>query len=293
MSHKNKVPLVDQVLQTLNSKLAIGRSKHSDKLAETKPREITSNYIFSWNTYRSYLRHGCYFVLWCKEKYQCKTLEQCRSHVDDWLKHRKALSASTQKLDASSLAKIFGCSTTEFVKTDARLRENIKRSRGKKKMDAHFSEKKNWELVEFCKSVGLRRAELSALYGNCLKEEDGQYFVIVQSGSKGGKYREAPVTGNVDLVIRKMNEAGNKKVFAKISSAVDIHSYRADYATAIYLANARPLDQIPKCDRYYCRKDKKGVWYDKEAMKITSKALGHNRISVIAEHYLNNSLFFK
>ncbi len=131
-------------------------------------------------------------------KYQhdesCKTLEQCRSHVDDWLEHRKAMSASTQKLDASSLAKIFGCSTTEFLKTNARLRKNIKRSRGKKKMDAHFSEKKNWELVEFSKSVGLRRAELSALYGNCLKEEDGQCFVIVQSGSKGGKYREAPVT---------------------------------------------------------------------------------------------------
>ncbi len=90
-----------------------------------------------------------------------------------------------------------------------------------------------------------------------------------------------------------MNEAGNKKVFTKISSAADIHSYRGDYATAIYLANARPLDQIPKCDRYYCRKDKKGIWYDKEAIKITSKALGHNRINVIAEQYLNNSLFLK
>jgi hypothetical protein len=213
--------------------------------------------------------------------------------VDDWLEYRKALSAITQKLDASSLAKLFGCSTTEFIKTDERHRANIKRSRGMKKMDAHFSEKKNWELVEFSKSVGLRRAELSALYGNCMKEEDGQYFVIVRSGAKGGKYREVPVIGNVDLVIRKMNEAGNKKVFDKFSSAADIHSYRADYATAIYSANARPLEQIPKCDRYYCRKDKKGFWYDKQAMKIASKALGHNRISVIAGHYLNKASFSK
>lgn len=293
MSHKNKLPLVDQVKQVLDSRLAIGRSKHQDKLAEETPREITSNYIFSWNTYRSYLRHCCYFVLWCKEKYSCKTLEQCRSHVDDWLRHRKALSARVQKLDASSLAKLFGCSTAEFIKTDPRLRANIKRSRGKKKMDAHFSEKKNWELVEFCKSVGLRRAELSALYGNCLKEEDGQYFIIVKSGAKGGKYREAPVIGNVELVVRIMNKVGNKKVFAKISSAADIHSYRADYATAIYNANARPIAEIPKCERYYCKKDKKGIWYDKEAMKITSRALGHNRISVIAGHYLNNASFSK
>ena len=108
MSHKNKSPLVDQVKQALDSKLASGRSKHQDKLSEEEKREITSNYIYSCETYRGYLKHGCYFVLWCKEQYQCKTLEQCRSHVDEWLESKKALSASTQKLEASSLAKIFG-----------------------------------------------------------------------------------------------------------------------------------------------------------------------------------------
>lgn len=109
--------------------------------------------------------------------------------------------------------------------------------------------------------------------GNCLKEDDGQYFIIVRSGSKGGKYREMPVIGDIDLVVRKMNEVGDKKVWNKIHNAADIHSYRGDYANAIYLANARPIDQIPKFDRYYCLKDKKGIWYDKKVMKITSKAL--------------------
>jgi hypothetical protein len=85
-----------------------------------------------------------------------------------------------------------------------------------------------------------------------------------------------------------MNEAGDKKVLNNIHNAADIHSYRGDYATAIYLANARPLEQIPKCDRYYCRKDKKGVWYDKEAMKITSKALGHNDTDTTRSYILNN-----
>ena len=160
MSHKNKVPLVDQVKQALDNKLAIGCSRHHDKLSENDPKETTSNYIYCWNTYRNYLKHGCYFVLWCKEEYRCKTLEECRSNVDEWLESRKALSASPQKLEASSLAKIYGCSTSEFIKTDSRLRANIKRSRGKKKRDAHFSETKNRELVVFCRSVGLRRAEL-------------------------------------------------------------------------------------------------------------------------------------
>lgn len=171
-----------------------------------------------------------------------------------------------------------------IYKTDERLRANIKRSRGTKKRDAHFSETKNKELVEFCRATGSRRAELSALMGNCLKEEDGKYYIIVRSGSKGGKYREVPVIENINLVVQIMNEVWDKKVCNKIHNAADIHSYRCDYATAIYLANARPIELIPECVRYYCRKDKKGVWYDKEAMKLTSKALGHNRISVIAEH---------
>ena len=40
--------------------------------------------------------------------------------------------------------------------------------------------------------------------------------------------------------------------------------------------------------RYYCRNDLKGVVYDKQAMRIASRALGHNRICVIAGHYLYN-----
>lgn len=44
MSHKNKEPLVDQVKQVLDYKLAIGRFKHQDKLSENEKKEITSNY---------------------------------------------------------------------------------------------------------------------------------------------------------------------------------------------------------------------------------------------------------
>jgi len=50
--------------------------------------------------------------------------------------------------------------------------------------------------------------------------------------------------------------------------------------------HARPLDKIPKKERYCCRSDLKGVWYDKKAMLIASSALGHNRISIIAAHYI-------
>lgn len=60
MGHKNKPnrgSLVKQVQDSLDEKLQIGRKKKPDKIAG-----IAQNYIYSWETYRSYLKHCCYFV---------------------------------------------------------------------------------------------------------------------------------------------------------------------------------------------------------------------------------------
>jgi hypothetical protein len=65
---------------------------------------------------------------------------------------------------------------------------------------------------------------------------------------------------------------------------MDVHHYRSEYASTLYRKLAR--QEIPKAERYCCRGDLKGTWYDKAAMKEVSEALGHSRISVIAEHYL-------
>ena len=270
--NRMKLPsMVKQVQNALDEKLAIGESKHIDKI-----NGETQNKIYSWETYRSYMKHCNYFTKWAKEQYGCKSIEQCRPYVDEWLKSRseKGLSAYTQKLEASALAKMYGCSTR------------------------HFSEEKNKELVNFCKSTGLRRAELKALTGDKLLEKNGQYFIKVDSGSKGGRYREAPVIENVKEVVERMQRVGNGKVFEKIPNGADIHAYRSCYATTLYNSLARPKEEIPydKINRgtghkyqsqvYFCQKDLKGVTYDKVAMLEVSRALGHNRISIIAEHYI-------
>lgn len=282
MSHKNKLSLVGQVKRELDNKLAIGESKHKDKALG-----LTKDKIYSWGTYRAYLKHNCYFVKFCKEKYNCKTLEQCRQYANEWLETRKHLSSYTQKLERSALIKLYNEKSENFKKIESRKRENISRSRGEKIRDKHFSEKKHQEFINFCKSTGLRRAELAVLTGDKLKfRENGDVYIIVDKGSKGGRYREVPVIDNIQLVIDKMQAAGTSKVFEKIFNGADIHSYRAEYCTAIYKKFARDIKNIPKSEKYYCRKDLKGVCYDKLAMLQASQALGHNRISIIAGHYI-------
>lgn len=285
MGHKNKPnrgSLVKQVQDSLDEKLQIGRKKKPDKIAG-----ISQNYIYSWETYHSYLKHCCYFVKWCKENHGCKTIEQCKMYASEWMKTREHLSVYTQKMEASALVKLYGCTLEELnIHTAARQRKDITRSRNAVKRDRHFSESNHAELVAFCRATGLRRAELKALRGTALYQDRSGYYLHITSGSKGGRERYAPIIGDKDLVIRLCKQAGDGKVFEKVPSGADIHSYRRDYATAIYQQYARPLEQLTAKEKYYCRGDRKGEVFDRAAMRIASNALGHGRIEVIAGHYL-------
>ena len=285
MGHKNKPnrgSLVKQVQDSLDEKLHIGRKKKPDKLSG-----ISQNYIYSWETYHSYLKHCCYFVKWCKENHGCKTIEQCKEYASEWMKTREHLSVYTQKMEASALVKLYGCTLEELnIHTAARQRKDITRSRNTVKRDRHFSESNHAELVAFCRATGLRRAELKALRGTALYQDRSGYYLHITSGSKGGRERYAPIIGDKELVICLCRQAGTGKVFEKIPSGADIHSYRRDYATAVYQQHARPLEQLIAKEKYYCRGDRKGEVFDRAAMRIASNALGHGRIGVIAGHYL-------
>lgn len=284
MSHKNKLSLIGQVNAELGKLLAagVGRSKHQDK----KTGE-TQGKIYSYGTFRAYLKQCCYFVKWCKAEHGCKTLQDCRGYVNKYLQSAidKGLSPYTIKLYAAALAKLYGCTTADFVQTPPRMRKGIQRSRSKAARDHHFSESRNGDLVLFCRCTGLRRRELATVRGSCLKVKQNKYYVIVYNG-KGGKVREVPIIGDVRRVVELMKSAGAGKVFDSIPGAADIHGYRREYAQRYYAMISRPLNTLTHVQKYYCKGDKRGVVYDRRAMYEVSRALGHNRVNVIAEHYL-------
>lgn len=286
MGHKNKKSLLQQMTAVFQDKLRIGESKHAHKIAGD-----ATDYIFSWSTYKAYTKHARYFLTWAKNKYKCKTLAQARQYADEWLQLRidiEKKSAYTVKLELSALCKLYGDTAADYIPTPPRLRKNIVRSRRQAVRDAHFSEANHADFCEFARSTGLRRAELKALTGDKVLQENGQWYIIVNKMSKGGRPRKAPIVGNVSKIVGMMQAAGTGKVFEKIPNGADIHGYRADYATQVYLNHARPLKSLPKEEIYYCRKDRKGVWFDRRAMGYASAALGHSqgRVSVVGEHYI-------
>ena len=278
---------MNEILQDKLHK-GVGTSKHARKVVG----DTAADAIFSFNTYKAYKKHCSYFTSWVRAKYKCKTLAQARQYADEWLQMRidAGLSAYTIKLELAALCKLYGDTAADYISTPPRLRKNIKRSRGKVARDAHFSEARNAEVVEFCRRTGLRRSEIKALTGDKLeKGADGYWYINVNKMTKGGRPRKVRIIGTNDAIARiveRMQNAGNGRVFEKIPSC-DIHGYRSEFATAVYKQYARPVKSLPPEERYCCRKDRKGVWYDRKALLETSRQLGHNRVCVVGEHYLN------
>lgn len=143
--------------------------------------------------------------------------------------------------------------------------------------------------------------KIKIMIQDALAFNDINDFLFVRNG-KGGRWRVSPIIGDhAKEVIAKIKSADKKtKVWEHIPPGADIHGYRADYATAIYKRYARNIKDIPidgtyegigqprRSEVYCCRKDRAGLQLDRRAMLLCSKALGHNRISIVADNYLRN-----
>lgn len=309
MSHKSKQTLNQQVYDALQDKQGFGRSKHQDK-----QDGVDGQYIYSFSTMKTYIKHCNYFTDWCKEQpairdalgHKPRTLDECKPYVEQFIKYQedRGLSAYTVKMEVSALGKLYG---QHFdIETKGIRRADITRSRGDVVRDAHFSESRNADFVNFCRCTGVRRSEYEKAKPSDLTYLDGQPFLYIVG--KGGRERLAPIVGTAEQVasaiayLKGLN--GSNKGFGN----ADIHSYRSDYATAIYKANC-PADlsvykgvkidyteltgkhdkhgqHIYKSALYVCRGDRKGEAMYRPAMLEASKALGHNRESVVGEHYI-------
>lgn len=140
---------------------------------------------------------------------------------------------------------------------------------------------------------------LNVLKDAASRFSDQEYFIHHRK-DKGGRERYAPIIGkNLEQIVGRMkNTKPDEKVWQHVPRNADIHGYRGEYATEIYKLYARKIEDIPydrvnagtgkqyQSDVYTCRKDEAGKKLDKAAMLKASKALGHNRLEVVANNYI-------
>lgn len=264
-----------------------GQSRHKDKQTGQDMSRI-----YSTRTYETYRQQGRHFADWCASQ-NIKTLKAARAAVPLYLSkmiESGNYSAWTISTAAAALGKLFQVDYRTFgVVLPKRRRADITRSRLTTDNDKHISDSRREGYARSLRCVGLRRREAEKVRGTDLFERDGKYYVHVRNG-KGGKERDVLVYGqpeDVEALIRRFKAAQGGVVFGKLPEHLDVHSYRGEYATLLYLSVARPLETLPRCEKYYCRGDRAGVVYDRAALKYVSQMLGHNRIDVVPEHYLH------
>ena len=138
--------------------------------------------------------------------------------------------------------------------------------------------------MNFCNNTGLRRHEIQKFKPEHVSKD---YSHITVKG-KGGKIRQAYVLPAYRKELQELCDRtrSDARPFYKIPHAMNTHSYRSNYATAYYNSIKRDINSIAYNERYYCRNELSGIVYDRKAMLIVSKSLGHERINVIAGHYL-------
>ena len=328
--------LHQQAYERLTGMQAFGESKKESVANGTSDKKVFSygTYQTYWKHTKYFLKwvQKNYPNCTTLKKAERYVPEWLQSRAD------QQLSAWTLQTEAAALNKLYGIKpdNERRFQPPKRNREDIKRSRVSTERDRHFSVTNNAELIQFCRGTGLRREGVETVRGRDLmsKQEiaaqiarieavkpenrtaadkklltickDAQAFYdpshkyFVHTKEKGGRERIAPIIGEhaQEIVDRFKSTAPDEKVWQHVPQNADIHSYRGDYATAMYKMYARKIDQIPydrvnkgtgkayQSEVYTCRKDEAGKKLDRLAMLMCSKALGHNRVEVVANNYI-------
>lgn len=309
-----------QMHNIINDMLAIGSSKKMAKKeyrAYCKMHEKVANpsksfYIHSYNTADAYRQtinqFSDYLREFKKDVWSSKDLGSIDKNVlYDYLRYREENGKSpyTISKDMACFNKVFNL---DLNKRDGNLSKRsykkVFRSRVSREMDSHVK-LSNWkEQICFSYSFGLRRSSICGgqytVKADSLLEKNGRIYCCVIE--KGGKYREAPCLKIMENYIRNhysniksvvvdnpfnayyskeqfkelYKNSNNKPFFKSYSQRIDNHSFRGKYARRLY------KEILKKCGS---SKEKVGG-YDKKTVIKVSKALGHNRASVVIEHYL-------
>lgn len=134
----------------------------------------------------------------------------------------------------------------------------------------------------------MRRHELAAVKPEQIRQNADGSVTLCDVTGKGGKVRDIGVLPGMEAAVLKHAGKGpERRIFASVPSHMDVHGCRRAYANALYKQLARSLGELTQTEKYSCRNDKRGVVYDRRAMMQVSRQLGHNRIAVIAGHYLD------
>ena len=141
-------------------------------------------------TENQYKKHALKYAEWAKATYGCKTLEDCKAHIQDYANFLTAngKTPSTTHTYLAGICRVLDVPLENITKPIRIVAENT-RSRSTKAVDTRkdAGREASPRLYDFASIVGIRRAEYLHLTPEDLVEDDfGNPCILVRKG-KGGK----------------------------------------------------------------------------------------------------------
>lgn len=298
-----KGSLVKQINDTLNALIHFdGVDKYANK------KEVLRRMIVSRRTLEAYKRECCAFAKWVRAQHPnegVNTLERLRPYAVEYLHRSKPngnkYSAWTLRLERSAIAKLYGVSCNEIcADLPIRRRMDITRSRGASTRARSYSAKNHPDVEMLGRAAGLRRMDFSRVRACDVRLDKDGYVYIYVDKSKGGKEREIRVDPDFAQSVLELaaRRAPTERLIPQgmVPKKMDEHRNRRAYAQAMLQRFSRPLESLTRAEKYYCRGDAKGRVFDRQAMAMVSRWLGHgsfnrdtgkweDRLNVIAGYY--------
>jgi site-specific recombinase XerC len=311
MAKQKHGSLIYQFNQRMKELDRIGESKHEAKQnyrqacerAHVPWNPAKADGIFAHKTWDAYKQSSMQFGAWLKETHrEIKKINQIeRSHVKEYLlqRQRENKSAWTISKDMSALNKVLNYDLNKReIGLNVRSYKHTERSRVDREHDKRYNPENYRDQILFAKAFGCRRESIvGGQYQvkelSLFKHEDKLYCSLIE---KGGRYREAPCLAKYQSDIEKlypniqerdpmrkqefkqMYQSSAETLFDRYTTKIDNHAYRHEYAKELYQEKLDQPDSEQAAALY------RG--YDKKIIQVVSQALGHNRLSVVVEHYL-------
>ena len=192
-------------------------------------------------TENQYKKHALKFAEYCKSTYRCKTLEECKEHIQDYSNYLTASgkTASTTRTYLAGICRVLDVPLENINKPIRVVAENT-RSRGTKAVDIRKDAGRDASprLYDFASIVGIRRNEYLHLASDDLVVDDfGNWCVRVKKG-KGGKRQLQRILPEELKAVKAVfdHPADERHLFSKaeLTNKIDLHHLRALRAQRMY-----------------------------------------------------------
>lgn len=248
-------------------------------------------------TRQQYTRNMKYFVQYCREEHNCRTLDECRTHIEEYINTLidNGMSASTIHTYAAAISATLRI-PLNTIKKPKRIISEFTRGRKEIQYPHSSQDLENpayQRLIAFAKKCGIRRTEYAKLKKSdwVIDPATEKHCVLVRRGKHGKKQYQLVRDEDVPFFEKFFSELPDDGyVFSKaeMNNHINLHKFRSDNAKKWYAELEQKLKDDPSYADVMIQQIKKRI--ENSINPKTGKPRKFDEKSVVGYYYLRRSL---